>query len=174
MKKYLVVISGLFILVLQACGTPAPSAETEEPTTAPAVEAVVTEAPATLAPIVHVDIPTEGTVSRATAHDNENSANSGNKDVIFGDDFASNRFERPFTANDMNYLPDLDIVDFSITSDDNFFYIRIDLADVDLSIPNRILRCGIRQKLRRARGDISCNPPAVQHGIYCRKCLSIY
>jgi hypothetical protein len=120
------------MVLLQACGGSTPSAEVvAEPTAS--TEAVALESAPTLEPIVHVDVPTAGTVARATAHDNENSATSGNKDVLFGDDFAKNRFERPFTANDMAYLPDIDIVDFSISSDENFFYIRIDLAGVDLA-----------------------------------------
>ncbi|HND49130.1 MAG TPA: hypothetical protein PLL95_11265, partial [Anaerolineales bacterium] len=83
------------IFILQACGGSAP---TEESAAAPQVastEVAATTAdvaPATAEPIVHVDIPNEGTVSRASAHDNEESANSGNKDVIFGDDFEKNRF----------------------------------------------------------------------------------
>lgn len=126
----------IFMIVLQACGG---STATEEPAAVETQSLVATEVPSTESaaavnePIVHVNVPTEGTVSRASAHDNEESANSGNKDVIFGDDFAKNRFERPFTANDMTYLPDLDIVDFSITSDDTFFYIRIDLVGLDLA-----------------------------------------
>ena len=124
------------IFILQACGGSAPTEESAADPQAASTEvaaATADVAPATAEPIVHVDIPTEGTVSRASAHDNEESTNSGNKDVIFGDDFAKNRFERPFTANDMTYLPDLDIVDFSITSDDSFFYIRIDLVGLDLA-----------------------------------------
>ena len=119
----------LFMLVLQACGGNAaePSA-TEAPTEA-AAEAteVPTEAP-TAAPIVHTVIPLGGTKDRAYAHDNENSTNFENKNVRFGDEFQKNRFERPFTSNDMVYLPDLDIMDFGITSDDQFFYITIVLT----------------------------------------------
>ncbi|MBI2332876.1 MAG: hypothetical protein HYU84_12085 [Chloroflexi bacterium] len=129
--KHLTPFIFILMLVLQACGgstaTEAPSLPETQIAEVVATEASIPE------PIVHVDVPSEGVEVRATAHDNEESTTSGNKDVIFGDDFASNRFERPFTANDMIYLPDLDIVDFSITSDDNFFYIRIDLADVDLA-----------------------------------------
>lgn len=134
MKRFIPFIF-ILMITLQACGGSAPTEETTSETQAATTEeASVTEAaPVTAEPIVHVDIPTEGTVSRASAHDNEESTNSGNKDVIFGDDFGNNRFERPFTANDMVYLPDLDIVDFSITSDDTFFYIRIDLVGLDLA-----------------------------------------
>lgn len=135
MKKYVLIFGFLVALTLQACGAPSPVIETEivENAATGTVEAVETEAAPTLEPVVHVDIPTQGEITRATAHDNELSTTAGNKDVIFGDDFESNRFERPFTANDMVYLPDLDIVDFSITSDDTFFYIRIDLVGLDLA-----------------------------------------
>lgn len=129
MKKFLTFVLAL-MFVLQACG----GSPTAEPTEAPAetqvVEAAVTEAP-TVEPIVHSVIPQGGTKDRAYAHDNENSTNFENKNVRFGDEFQKNRFERPFTSNDMAYLPDLDIVDFGITSDDQFFYISIILAGKD-------------------------------------------
>jgi hypothetical protein len=127
----------IVMLVLQACGGSA-ATESPQPSEAPATESLpaateASAAEATSEPIVHVTIPTEGLEARATAHDNEVSSSAEDKDVTFGDDFSNNRFERPFTANDMTYLPDLDIVDFSISSDDSFFYIRIDLVDVDLA-----------------------------------------
>jgi hypothetical protein len=76
-------------------------------------------------------IPSTGTSDRATAHDNENSLFFDTKKVKTGDEFYKNRFERPFTSVDMNYLPDLDIVNFSITSDDNFFYVNISMVGLD-------------------------------------------
>ena len=82
-------------------------------------------------PVTHITIPSAGTSDRATAHDNENSLFFDTKKVKTGDEFYKNRFERPFTSVDMAYLPDLDIVNFSITSDENFFYIKISMVSLD-------------------------------------------
>lgn len=128
MKRFILILIPL-MFVLQACSGKAESVPTEVP-----IELQVTEIPSTEAAqisIVHTDIPQGGTEERAYAHDNENSNNFDNKDVRFGDEFQKNRFERPFTANDMQYLPDIDIMDFGITSDDQFFYIRIILSGLD-------------------------------------------
>lgn len=129
MKKIIPLIILLMVL-LQACsGSPVVTEATEEPTSQQAQAAAATETPTpTAEPIVHTVIPSGGTRARAYAHDNENSTNFENKNVRFGDEFSKNRFERPFTSDDMTYLPDLDIVDFGITSDDQFFYITIILA----------------------------------------------
>jgi hypothetical protein len=125
MKKIIPFLAALTLL-LQACGG-------NQPDTG-AVEAAATEAAneaPTAEPIVHTVIPQGGLKARAYAHDHEESATSEKKNVTAGDDFRKNQFERPFTSNEMAYLPDLDIVDFGITSDDQFFYISIILSGVD-------------------------------------------
>jgi hypothetical protein len=136
MKKLLPLL--ISVLILQACGNPAEAVTPTNPaTTVPAaesitVESTITEEPnATQEPIVHTTIPSEGTTERANAHDNEQSTSFKNKNVTDADNFLINRFERPFTATTMEYIPDVDIVDFSITSDDKFFYIRISLTGPD-------------------------------------------
>jgi hypothetical protein len=92
---------------------------------------VPTAKAATVVPVVHITIPSAGTSDRATAHDNENSLFFDTKKVKTGDEFYKNRFERPFTSVDMAYLPDLDIVNYSITSDEKFFYVKISLVGLD-------------------------------------------
>jgi hypothetical protein len=144
MKKILAFLL-LATMFLQACDESTPFtaiANTAEPVAvstevasvtpeiAPTVEPAVTLP--VIAPVVHITIPSAGTSDRATAHDNENSLFFDTKKVKTGDEFYKNRFERPFTANDMGYLPDLDIVNFSITSDEKFFYIKISLVSLDL------------------------------------------
>lgn len=132
------------VLLLQACGQPIQNTEvpSTQPTVMPGeVVAVSPDTPATqpptteplpvVEPVTHVIIPSTGTSDRATAHDNENSLFYDTKKVKTGDEFYKNRFERPFTSIDMNYLPDLDIVNFSITSDANFFYINISMVGLD-------------------------------------------
>jgi hypothetical protein len=143
----------LFVIsmLLQACALPGLGAKTdptESPVVAPATQPVVVAAtePAAVpvnepaaatepvAAIVHTVLPVTGTKQVSTAHDNEEIATFAEKGVRGGDNFRSNRFERPFTAGDMNYLPYIDIVDIGMTSDDNFYYIQIKLAGVDEAI----------------------------------------
>lgn len=135
----------VFILLLQACGQPVPVTEfpaTPQPVASqaalvtPEITPSIQAPPATQPvsePVTHVMIPSTGTSDRATAHDNENSLFYDTKKVKTGDEFYKNRFERPFTAVDMAYLPDLDIVNFSITSDANFFYVNISMVELDPS-----------------------------------------
>jgi len=144
MKSVLPLMLLIVTILLQACGEAAPSAEikaTEPVALATASEVVVVTSESvvpstepTLVPVQqveHITIPSEGVTDRATAHDNENSLSFKTKKVKTGDFLRKNRFERPFTAVDMNYLPDIDIADFSITSDDAFFYIKISLIGLD-------------------------------------------
>jgi hypothetical protein len=152
MKKILPLIFLLAAMFLQACSASTPTtvaANTAEPTAVssevasatpesmPSVEptkpqpTIQPTALATVKPVTHITIPSAGTSDRATAHDNENSLFFDTKKVKTGDDFYKNRFERPFTSVDMAYLPDLDIVNFSITSDKNFFYVKISMVSLD-------------------------------------------
>ncbi|MBK8824842.1 MAG: hypothetical protein IPN58_20235 [Anaerolineales bacterium] len=141
MKRSLPLMLLIVTILLQACSASTPPPEiVVTGSTAIASEAVmitpetVPSAVPTLPQAIqieHVAIPTEGTTDRATAHDNENSLSFETKKVKTGDFLRKNRFERPFTAVDMVYLPDVDIADFSITSDDTFFYIKISLIGLD-------------------------------------------
>jgi hypothetical protein len=145
MKKIFPLLS-MLILFLQSCSEPvAPTTlpATAQPMASEAVlatpDAVEPTQPSPLptsqevtgAPVAHVVIPSTGTSDRSTAHDNENSLFYDTKKVKTGDEFYKNRFERPFTATDMNYRPDLDVVNFSITSDANFFYVNISMVGLD-------------------------------------------
>ncbi len=131
----------IILILLQACTAPVPSTPIDGIETLPesATEtqiSVETEVPATTVeaptPVVnHEIVPGEGITDRATAHDHDSAISFDNKVVRSGDEFFRNRFERPFTANEMEYLPDLDIVNFSITSDDTFFYIRISFVGLN-------------------------------------------
>jgi hypothetical protein len=132
-KQYFYLI--IIMILLHACPTPATSTpiDVTEPVSESATEtqvpvkltATVTAEVVEPNPIKHETIPSEGITDRATAHDHDNALSFDKRVVRSGDEFFRNRFERPFTADDMDYLPDLDIVNFSITSDETFFYIRI-------------------------------------------------
>jgi len=141
MKRTLPLVLLVVSILLQACGEATPVSEipSSDPTAVSSEAVMVTpesvpSAEPTLIQVQavsHITIPTEGVTDRATAHDNENSLSFETKKVKTGDFLRKNRFERPFTAVDMNYLPDVDIADFSITSDDSFFYIKISFIGLD-------------------------------------------
>ncbi len=119
-------------LSLSACNFGLANTATEAPATEVAgteiPQALSTEAPATEAPIVHQTIPSEPAKTIGNASDNDEVSSFENLDVKFGDDFARNRFERPFTSEMGAYLPEIDIVNFSIGEDDNFFYVTLNLG----------------------------------------------
>lgn len=46
----------------------------------------------------------------------------------YGDSYKLNRFERPFTQTVMIYLPDVDILDYRIGADLNWYYVTMKLA----------------------------------------------
>lgn len=138
MKKIFPLLLVMAGLLLQACNEVTPPTtivvNTTEPPTAIASEVasltpeIAPTAEATAVPVLHTTFPSAGTSDRATAHDNENSLFFDTKKIKAGDEFYKNRFERPYTSIDMAYLPDLDIVNFSINSDENFFYVKISLV----------------------------------------------
>jgi hypothetical protein len=119
-----VLLIGTFLL--QACGGGPAATEpaAEEAAAAPAE-------PVTQPEIVHSLIPSTGADKVSNAHDNEESTTFENKNVPNGDDFQVNRFERPFTATEMGYMPWIDIFDIGMTQDANFYYVQITLAGVD-------------------------------------------
>jgi len=137
-KKYPLFLI-IAVIVLQACSgvtSPVAIVDSVKPTATTrtaelATPASVPTAEVTPLWVIHSTVPSAGTSDRAIAHDNENSLFFDTKKVKTGDEFYKNKFERPFTSIDMAYLPDLDIVNFSITNDKNFFYIKISLVGLD-------------------------------------------
>jgi hypothetical protein len=81
--------------------------------------------------IQHHTRPNAGNEAIANAHDNEESDIPDEKNAPVGDDFRINRFERPFTAENMEYLPHVDIVGMSMSQDDTWYYVQIKVAGVD-------------------------------------------
>ncbi len=130
---------GLLVLILAsvACNMPS-GAPTQAPVqvqeAASAAPVVSTDTPlptSTPAPVVHLVSPVSGSYHESTAHDNEESATYESKSVRFGDVFDANRFERPFTVEDMTYLPYIDIFDFEMTSDLDWYYVDISMIGPD-------------------------------------------
>ena len=99
--------------------------ETEEPMVEEETEPEATEESPTAEPVVHNVTPAEpGWVSKYF-FDTDSSTTAASKSAGGGDDFYDNKYERPFSQNEMVYLPDLDIQKAEISHDDNFYYISI-------------------------------------------------
>ena len=142
----------LILLLLQACSIPlfgsddvvsTESQTTEEVTESAAGVEEVTEAAATEeepAPTEELPAPTEivhtitpsdpGWVHR-WFNDTNSSITADENRAPGGDDYYNNELERPFTANEMIYHPDVDIQKAEIATDDDFFYFSIYLKDVN-------------------------------------------
>jgi hypothetical protein len=136
-KKHSHPFIGIVILLaaLLACNLPAFSQATPETiivyiteTSAPAATAVEAPPASTLPSINHVlypaNIQTAGTIN----YDVDSSGTSPEHRAPYGDIYRFNFFERPFTTEVMNYIPDLDIQTFRLQKDQDWFYIFIEVG----------------------------------------------
>jgi len=62
---------------------------------------------------------------------------TGRKRAPYGDSYAINRFERPF-LQDMKYEPDMDIINFSVSEDGDWYYVTIQLSGNNPNNPRGI------------------------------------
>ncbi len=120
MTKHFARVSVLVLLLafLAACGSK-PAAEIILPTATPEP----TDIPKLM--------PGEITSAERTLEDADSSIKAEENRALTGDAFVNNLFERPFTSQEMVYQPDLNILNISISSDENFFYFILTLDDVD-------------------------------------------
>ena len=133
----------LILLLLQACNAPLFGGDdvvsTEPQTTEEITEAAATEEPApteelplpTATAIVHTITPSDPGWVHRWFKDTNSSTTADENQAPGGDDYYNNQLERPFTANEMVYHPDIDIQKAEIASDDDFFYFSIYLKDVN-------------------------------------------
>ncbi len=126
------------IVILTASGCSLLPGKATPPPLPPTADAPAGDVPSAPNPalIQHLTKPTSGNKAVANAHDNDESATFAEKSVRSGDEFRINRFERPFTATDMNYLPHIDIVGMSMTQDDEWFYVQIKVVGLDAQTGN--------------------------------------
>ncbi|HET6846088.1 MAG TPA: hypothetical protein VFH29_04595 [Anaerolineales bacterium] len=134
--KFLLSLALMTILITSGCGLPVPGAggggggaTAEQP--AATLPPADTAAPPTSTAIPHLATPGAGSKAIANAHDNDECKTPDTKSVTVGDEFRINRFERPFTAKDMQYLPQIDIVGMSMTQDDTWYYIQMKMCGKD-------------------------------------------
>ncbi|MBI9051580.1 MAG: hypothetical protein JEZ00_19305 [Anaerolineaceae bacterium] len=81
--------------------------------------------------ITHVMKPTYGDGKAQTIHDQVSDKTAPEKRAYGGDEFANGRYERPFLAENMEYLPYIDIVrtDMYRDEDDVWAYVTIEVVN---------------------------------------------
>lgn len=113
-----------------ALAEPDPVAEETEMTTEEPIEAPVESEEPTLTPteIYHELNPGEPGFITKWFYDTDSSQSAASGGLTAGDDYVANLFERPFSASEMAYRPDLNITRTEITSDSNFYYTNLILG----------------------------------------------
>ncbi len=118
-------------LAQQAQATPLPPAATD---TQPPVQAAsptpVPQTP-TATPIVHTLRPGEPGELSYWIWDRDSSVTANEKRAPGGDLYNTVALERPFSAQEMIYRPDLDITRADLTEDTNFYYVLITLQNIN-------------------------------------------
>lgn len=138
------------ILLMLACSLPSVGGDPNPPVKSTEVFPSVTsteqtsieetETPATEIPAPTIELPTP-TVSishslvpsttvktdKVVVNDVVSVDTAPEKRAPYGDSYKSNLFERPF-LQDMTYVPDLDIVNYSMGYDEKFYYVSIQLV----------------------------------------------
>ena len=137
-KKLLLV--GVIVLFVLGCALipqaePAPAPEVPPtappppppPTEAPALPEPTAEAPPVEAEIVHVSSPALGNGKPQVIHDQPSNKVAPEKRAYGGDEWPLGRYERPFTAEAMEYLPFIDIEQtiLIINENDDWIYTGI-------------------------------------------------
>jgi hypothetical protein len=130
-------LAGLKIMALLLSGSLAcsllPTAATSSATPAAAVSdtpSAATAPAATLAPtasptVQHLVEPGDPPEAPLFLIDVDSSRFASEHRATGGDNFSRNRFERPFTANEMDYRPDLDIVYAGVSAEGDWLYFAI-------------------------------------------------
>jgi len=145
MKRVLVISIVIVILVSTAgCNLPTEAAPPAEvlptqagvevvppPTKAP-TDAPPPPSPPTAEPeIVHVNIPAQGNEKEQTIHDQVSQETAPQKRAYGGDEYPNGRYERPFTAEEMEYLPFIDIVRTDLIRDEDGGWLYADIVVVE-------------------------------------------
>lgn len=137
MKRYYapIFLMTMVALLVQACNLPFPAEPTATPlppTETPAPPAQTEES----APpeVQHLTFPASASIATLN-FDVDSSPTAPEKRAPYGDSYDINRLERPF-LQDMSYVLDLDIKNFSLNSDADWYYISMKLVGTE---PNNSL-----------------------------------
>jgi hypothetical protein len=119
--------------VIQPADTLAPPPAQSNPV--PAVAGSVTPPPllATIMASQHVATPADIGASGKLNYDVESSGTGPEHRAPYGDSYNINLFERPFSQDDMTYLPQLDISTFQLGEDPMWYYVSVDLIGGDMN-----------------------------------------
>lgn len=148
MKRNLTILGVVILILLSAAGCNLPTRAVElptqppvevvqPPTAAPTEEVPPTDAPPpppTAEPeleIVHVAIPAQGNEKEQTIHDQVSQETAPQKRAYGGDEYPVGRYERPFTAEEMEYLPFIDIVRTDLIRDETGGWLYADIVVVE-------------------------------------------
>ena len=105
--------------------------EAVEPSSTPEPQAEATAEPTATREIVHTLIPGEpGWVSQWWL-DTSSANTAGQKRANGGDFLSQNLLERPFTAQEMQYHPDVDLIRVDLGHNPTFYYIQLHLSGVN-------------------------------------------
>lgn len=124
------------ILAVLACNMPssslAPASATEVTTSQEGSPPSVVEATTTPS-VLHIVNPASA-ISGGLVYDVDSSGTASEKRAPYGDSYDINRLERPF-LQDMTYVSDMDIVNFTVGQDAEWFYVSINLIGKDPNNP---------------------------------------
>lgn len=122
----------LLVITALACNVPTASQPADEPsvTESPATEAVVIEETSIETVVTHLMTPSIEVMPGKVVYDVESSGTGPEGRAPYGDSYEFNLLERPF-LQDMTYVPDLDIMSYNMSRDDNFHYMSIKLIGFD-------------------------------------------
>jgi hypothetical protein len=120
-------------ITLSACNLPMAKTPAAEATTSSGTSLPVTSTPTTTPgpAIIHVLTPGEGKGNIGKlVYDSESYSTASLKYAATGDLYHLNRFERPFTQNQMDYLSYLDIHSFNTSKDADWYYAFVEMEDL--------------------------------------------
>lgn len=130
----------MVLIAILACNVPSGAPGNEAPNQGEPQGPDFSETPTLVPPtptiaITHNTLPSESPPAGRLVYDVESSGTAAEKRAPYGDSYDINRLERPF-LQDMTYVPDLDIVTYTVGEDDNFWYVSVELIGTD---PNNTL-----------------------------------
>ncbi len=136
----------ILLIAVPACSmlgepaTPVPPTPMEAPVIPVAGQPTIappTPVPATATvAVIHTMTPTDPGAGKLV-YDVESVGTGPEKRAPYGDSYEWNRLERPF-QQDMSYMPDLDIAQFTVANDSNWWYVTIQLIGLDPNHPQGI------------------------------------
>ena len=86
---------------------------------------------ATFTPVItHIDFPINAIDQGMLVYDVESSGTAPEKRAPYGDSYDIYRMERPFTQ-DMDYIPDMDIVSYNVRMTEDWVYVSIELIGTE-------------------------------------------